>query len=276
VEDLSFTNLEHLAPGDTVLVSSSLDQDINGKFTVEFDGVLKLPYHVHISALNMTLGQLKAAITAAYQPYYQTPPQIDLSLIEHKRWVELHGLVAKPNRILVSVDASLDQLIAEAGGILPQSSARFAKIELAQESRILSLEEYFNTGDHSLIPTWRGGEKITILRDHPEQMIHILGEVRNPGDVAYKPGANFLYYFTKVGGPTQFANLSQIELFQKASDPKRSYQFSVSDITDHPRLQAGDLLIFRPVGPSTFDRIIQILTTFGAVAAATAALVIIL
>lgn len=265
-----------VSPGDWITVSQAVDSKLNGKFNVEFDGALKLPYDVTLAVQGLTLSEVRGAIHRAFQRYYQTPLSLDISVGERKRWIEVGGLVTHPGRMLIRKDANLDEVIAAAGGIQTDHTARFVKIESESQVQVISLDDFYGRGDDSGVPDWRGGERVTILRESPEPPVHLLGEVRSPGDVQFKPGADFLYYLNQVQGPTQYANLNKIELIRTRDPQRPSVEFVANAIHQFPTIERGDVLLVHAEKPSFFDRAVQALTALGSMAATIAALVIIL
>jgi len=62
-----------------------------------------------------------------------------------------------------------------------------------------------------------------------EIIVHVWGEVRQPGEKRVPDGTNILELISKAGGPTEYSNLSKVMLFtnQKlysATQEKASYQ----------------------------------------------------
>ena len=265
-----------VSPGDWIMISQTFDKALTGKFQVQFDGTVQLPYDKTLLIQGLSLDELRALLQRTYQSYYQTPLTLEVSLGERKRWIEIGGLVNHPTRILVRKDEALDQIISAAGGLHSDASAKFAKIESENQTQLVNLEDYFDRGDDTGIPDWHGGEKITLLRESPEPPIHLLGEVRRPGDIPYKSGADFLYYLNKALGPTQFADLKQIQLIKNQGSDSQSIRF---EATDHPNsqiIEKGDILLVPADKPGIFDRVIQILAGIGGLSATVAALILIL
>ncbi len=272
---------EPISPGDWIHFTQSFDPQLTGKFNVEWDGFMHLPYDVTLPVQGLTEEELRTTLERTYQPYYKKPIRFEIALGERKRWVEVGGLVLHPGKILVQRDANLDQLIAAAGGIHPESAAKFAQIQSDTQTQIISLDDYFDRGDESGVPDWRGGERVTFMRESPNPPIHLLGEIRRPGDIPFKPGAGFIYYLNKGLGPTQFANLNQVELIKASGPYSTSIHFDASQGPEalSPTkftIDQGDTLIIHPEKPGFFDRTTQILAALGGLTATLAALIIIL
>jgi polysaccharide export outer membrane protein len=85
-----------------------------------------------------------------------------------------------------------------------------------------------------------------------EMMVHILGEVRNPGEYQVVDGTSVLELLSKAGGPTEFSQLGNITLTRALgaanSEPRVvsvniSQYLSSSQPVGIPALQPGDVVM---------------------------------
>ena len=106
-----------IAPGFEIKVTNLEDENLNGKYRVDFDGVVKLPYDVRIQTTGLTKAKLQERVAAAYRGFYKSDPGIEVRIVEKKYWVEVRGLVDKPGKYLVRQKTSLDELIGMADGL---------------------------------------------------------------------------------------------------------------------------------------------------------------
>ena len=125
-------NTDELAPGYQIEIKCLEDQVVNGIFTIQADGVLKLPYEVKIDTSGLKLSSLKSELVNSYKKYL-TNPKIDVSIFKKEYYVDVRGLVQKPGQYLVKEDSSLDFLISQAGGLLAgtekNAAAEYVKID---------------------------------------------------------------------------------------------------------------------------------------------------
>ena len=122
---------------------------------------------------------------------------------------------------------------------------------------------------------WVGGESIFFrplegrsqFRDaeRDARSIQMLGEVRKPGLVLFKPGMDFLYYLSQSEGPTAAADLEHIDIVRGAVPNAESIQVKWSETNQLPQLQAGDMVVDRSKEPTPLERSMPIITGLSSV-----------
>lgn len=242
---------QELAPGFQLSLSNLEDQALNGKYRIDFDGRVRLPYDVTLKAAGKTLPEFQKAVNKAYQRYFRGSPSVSVAVAERKYWVEVRGLVERPGRLLVRGDASIDELIGAAGGMLKTAPAKYVKIDQPGSSVTIKLADYYGGADQGLVPPWYGGDVVSLLGElagpaggtgSDSTHVQILGEVRNPGEYAYRRDADFYYYLAKAGGPTNTADLDRIEVVRGPPGDRRATSFELKP-RKVPPLSGGDLII---------------------------------
>src|SRR6185503_13851735 len=97
---------------------------------------------------------------------------------------------------------SLDQVIAQAGGLEREADPRYAKIQKGEKSLLIDLDQYRNRGEGGRqIAGWFGGETIFFQKEMGDPgeggrlsnsayrlPIYMLGEVRKPGEYPVRAG----------------------------------------------------------------------------------------
>jgi protein involved in polysaccharide export with SLBB domain len=245
-----------IAPGFLLTMNSLTDSKLNGDFRVDFEGGLQLPYDLTVNTTGVTLSQLKKKLAVLYHPYFKTTLDIDLHLKERRYWVDVRGLVQKPGRYLVEPNASLEQVIGQAGGTDKDNSPQFARIQKGQKLFILDMNQYYGAGeDQPQILGWLGGELVFLQKEYvgssgdrtpasPYRLpIYMLGEVRKPGEYPLKPGSDFVDTLTQANGFTEQADLDHIEIIRRNNGRKRVYEFSWNQIQRAPTPVQGDIFL---------------------------------
>jgi protein involved in polysaccharide export with SLBB domain len=74
-----------------------------------------------------------------------------------------------------------------------------------------------------------------------QQLVTVGGEVRQPGEVAFRPGVNLLAVISKSGGPTEYANLRKLKLIRGKTE--RIIDFRKITAENNLVLQPGDQII---------------------------------
>lgn len=266
-----------IAPGYLVEVSSNQDQNINGEFRISEQGILDLPYAVKVDTSNSSIAELRSLIRDSYRTYFRGSPDIEVKIKERKVWVRAQGLVNKPGTYLVEPEAGLDEVISQADGLKTSSDGisapRFAKINAYGNEVVIRLADFY-AGNSSVVSHWRGGESIFFQSDlqkgaaqvaFDSKYVHVLGQVRAPGEYAFKDNATFLHYLVQAGGPTDRANTNNILLVStKSQDGKfETTKLSLSNLEEVQSLKGGDVLFVQADNRSDLERDAGVLGGFG-------------
>lgn len=253
-----------VAPGYELGLSSLEDENLRGKFRVEFDGTLKLPYNVTIQTDGMTLDALRSEVNRDYAKFFKTAPDAKVSVIEQKYWIDVRGLVEKPGQFLVTSGASLDEALADAGGLQKNATARYVRIQQGDGAVTIKLSDYYAGSATDQLPKWQGGDIVFFQSDRDaanttdeDAYLQFLGEVRSPGEYRYVKDADIYYYLSKAGGPTDKADLDQIEVIRARNRPPRSSaMYELSDQKSYPEFRPGDIVILHADKQSTTERVV--------------------
>jgi protein involved in polysaccharide export with SLBB domain len=245
---------KELAPGYLLRIRSVDDKDLNGEFRIDFDGSVTLPYGVRVDTTGMTLTDLQSRLIGEYRQYFKTTPSLDISVGEKRYWVDVRGLVQNAGKYLVSEKSSLDEIIAKAGALRTGEGqqAEFVKIEQLGVNATLKLSDYYRGLADEIIPQWQGGEIIFFQSEGiagvpvspiAEGTIQLLGQVTVPGEYRVKPGADFLYYMVKAGGPTDRADTDKIEIIRIVDGKRTNIEFELEDVRNLPQIESGDVVL---------------------------------
>jgi protein involved in polysaccharide export with SLBB domain len=266
-----------LAPGYLIAIRSSQDQNLNGTFRINSDGELQLPYKVEIDTSQMDFEKLKQTLENTYRPYFKGAPNLGVSVAQKRYWVIANGLVEKPGEILVKRDASLDEIISQAGGLGDEMDNGFIRVRQKDQTIWINLGDYFRYGKSDQVPLWTGGDQLFFQKEGPRAMeinskgqtkgVSVLGEVKTPGDSTFLPGADFYYYLAKMGGPTPVANLDNVELVRAVdagTTTKKEIIYSGS-AANMPLIQEGDMVIINHDKPTMLERVLTALANAASV-----------
>lgn len=273
--------VDRVASGFLFKLSNLEDKELNGQFRVNFEGELILPYKVVIHAAGLSLAQLQEEVAKAYRPYFKNSTPNRLELIERSYWIEVRGLAVKPGKVLMKQGSNLDEVIAKSGGLSKDMSAKFVKVSATSGSKLYDLDRYYRTGEPSKLPAWEGGEVVFFQAEDSSvngsavnldrNSVRILGEVRKPGELTYRAGADFLYYFSEAGGPTAGTDSQKIQLFRAETGNRTFEEFSLDQKNGiFPPIRKGDTLVIHAVHPSIFERNIQAASGIAAIVSAAA------
>lgn len=278
-----------LSPGFLIQLSSPKDQKLNGSFRIQSDHALDLPYDVTIDTEGLNLAKLRVQLTERYNPYFKSSPALLVTIKQRRYYVEVAGGVAKPGTHLVKKDATLDDLISLSGGLTERVSAGFARIDQSGGITYVDLHDYFRGVGTDEIPAWKGGDRVTFQKERPEgdsaemvgkgslyrfRSVQVLGEVRNPGEITYRRGADAYYYLVRSGGTTSSSDLDRVELVRLNPKTKERETVALGAIGYMPAPKEGDLVIFHPYRVSKFEKALGFFVSIATIVSTVALLVI--
>jgi protein involved in polysaccharide export with SLBB domain len=191
-----------------------------------------------------------------------------VKVVDKKFAVDVRGLVKKPGQFLMKSSASLDEIIAEAGGLQeasPQNPmARYARIKQGAGSTLVNISDYY-AGGEVVNPKWQGGEIVFFQTEAGvpmnaagnENYLQMLGEVKVAGQYQYRENADLLDYIVRAGGPNDRADLDNIQIIREEAGQKISMVAEIESVEDRnqiPRLKGGDIVIVHAQNPTSFDK----------------------
>lgn len=271
-----FRDPAEVAPGSEVEIRSAIDPKINGKYQVSFDNRLLLPYDVVITTNGLTTEQLQTALNKEYRRFY-TKPDLRVTVSNAKRFLDVQGLVKKPGHYLVRENASLDEVISAAEGLLAgvdqRPRAQYARIEQLGISATVRLQDYYS-GNTGLVPQWQGGEVIFFQSEGGAATnvtggyVQMLGQVKSPGEYPYDHESDFVQYLIRAGGPTELADLTNITLFRERNSTRQKLTFNMDEVDAIPAINAGDTVMIYADNPSKVEKQSRVLGGFATVISA--------
>ena len=276
-----------VSPGFLFELTNQADPALNGKFRVDFEGDLDLPYHVRVKTKNQTLDEVIQAVKAAFLPFLKSSQEFQVQLIQKRYWLEVRGLVKNPGRQLARRTTSLEELFAKAGGLLPKSEEGFISLVSPHPSttphQIISMKDYFSNPMGGTPIEWQGGEIILVQLDSllsqshvslERPIVDVMGEVRSPGEIRFKEGDDLLYYIKKAGGPTQYSDLDHIDIIRDVNHTQQKTTYSLSSLNPFPAIQSKDLILIYPRKPEAFSQTMQIVGGFAGILSSIAVLIL--
>lgn len=226
--------------GNLFALSHPRDDELAGKYRVDYLGRLHLPYGVKVVAAGKTFVEVVREIKSAYRLFYQRPQQVKVSLIRKDQWLEIEGLVSYPGWYLADESLGIGAILHLAGGPLPRG--RYLSVESGEQSFLVDLERYWQTGVSAEVKWFGGGRFFVSERAPSAKTVHgvtVSGAVLNPRVIILAPGMTVTEVLREVGGFTPQADLDQIFLLRDIDGEVIRHRVGESSTVD---LQAGDIL----------------------------------
>ena len=277
-----------IEPGFKIHLTCPDDAKINGDFRVSWDGEVSLPYQVSVKASGLKVKSLQAKLEKTYRQYFKGQPRIHVSIKQKRYAIKVVGVVKNPGIYLLKEHTTVDEALAMAQVRTEDVSTGFVRVGSGNHGKWISMDDYMKGGPARDLPSWKGGEQLLFQLERPEgdaksatseevamspseRKIEVLGEVKNPGAASFQRHADGYYYLIQRGGPTQFSDLTQVEVVRKDPLTNEHKQISLGDLKDVRDIHESDVIIFHPDRPTSVERG---LTTAGIVAGILSAIVL--
>ncbi|HET8701714.1 MAG TPA: polysaccharide biosynthesis/export family protein, partial [Nitrococcus sp.] len=257
-------------------------------YVVRADGTIFYPYVGRVLVAGKTTEEIRVQLTRLLAPYIKKP-QLDVNVVGfHSKKFQLAGAITKPGLYpITNIPLTVSQAIAQAGGVLhqqPGSVARGAVIprDLADLSHVLlirngkrqelNLYAFYQHGDQSQDRLIQPGDIIEVP-DNSFNQVHLLGELRDPGNYPMNGGElNLAQALGDAGGvDLTTADTSRIFVFRGAPGGPQVFWLDSGSpdallLATRFQLQAQDVVYVSTSDLSRFNRIVsQILPTVQAI-----------
>ncbi len=263
-----------MAPGFLFSLSHPSDERLTGRFRIDHEGQLLLPYNVKIKATGLTFPQLRDKVIRGFESFFQTGAQdTRFRLVEKKYFVEVRGLVKKSGRYLVDRNESIDKVISKAGGIDGDMKKDFFSVSLKQMNRsyAISLNQYYENNVAAKPFTWTGQDTlfINLLSDGGNgdtvATITVLGGVQAPGKVLFQDNASLFYYLSKSGGVIPNLSYQEAYIIRTTGTGLQKIHFDITKVETIPTIKPHDVILLNGEKRTATDKFFERLTQIAAV-----------
>jgi polysaccharide export outer membrane protein len=171
-------------------------------FIVRGDGTIFYPYVGSVQVAGETTEQIRRQLAKALKPYVKNP-QVDVKVVGfNSKKYQLAGAVAKPGLYpITNVPLTIAQVIAQAGSVvraepngnsknvIPRSLADLSHVILVRNGKrtTLNLRAFYLHADQTQNRLIQPGDIIEVP-DNANEQVHLIGEVRDPGNYPMNQG----------------------------------------------------------------------------------------
>ena len=227
---------------------------------VSAQGIIDVPFIGTMSAKGLTLNELEKQIAEPLAKDYFVDPKVNVRVKEyHSLHYYVSGAVRGPGLYEMATEASLLELIAKAGGVLPGSG------NLAYIMRIppgatnggngepikVDLQRLLEEGDLTANVLLKPGDVVHIpleksLGSDESKKVYLEGEVQKPGVYDYRPGMTAMNACIIAGGFAQFAAPNRTRIIRQKGDEVEIIKINLNDVREGKipdvELRPGDRL----------------------------------
>src|SRR5262245_9110363 len=169
-----------LRAGDLARVTVFGSPELSAELRISQTGSITCPLIGPVQVAGKSSGEVEKLLAQKYvDGGFLKQPQIAVLVVEYEsQKVSVLGLVAKPGQYALRANGNIMDMLAEAGGFVPQTAADEATLLRADGSKeAIDLDALFR-GDQRQNITVLGGDRLYVPR---AEQFYIYGQVQKPG-----------------------------------------------------------------------------------------------
>jgi len=235
---------------DVIAISVLDNRDLDAVVGVAPGGKIALPLIGEVQAAGLTAAELTKQLTAEYAKKVKSP-QVTVTMREVNSYrFYFVGRVAKPGMYTSRSEVTLLQAISMAGGILDGVDLSQAYVARGTQRVPVDFVRLMRQGDLTQNITLNPDDTI-VLPDNPQHVIYVMGEVKQPGMLAFVKERNWTATkaVAAVGGFTQYAGKARSYIIREDGGKKLTIPIDFNDLMKNPEagkdipLSPGDILV---------------------------------
>jgi len=230
-------------PEDVLTISVYGHPDLARDVMELADGQFSFPIVGRVTASGLTPDVIAARIARGLAREV-ADPQVTVSVKQPAmRRVYASGLVGKAGSYDLKPGWRVSHLIAEAGGLTGKPELARAVIVRGSETIEVDPVAVMDGRDREADPLLQSGDLLQVQAD--TSLVHIVGQVKNPGDFQVKSALGVLEAVAMAGGTSENAALTRAQIIRGSQVMKVDlYALLVEGKTEgNVALQAGDTLV---------------------------------
>lgn len=255
-----------LGPGDVLQISLPGETTLNKTFQLDRLGRIELPEIGEIVVSGRDVETLEGDLRDRFSEVFRGLEQFEVTLKERRKLITVLGYVNTPGLVDLPGDATVQQAVAAAGGLVP--GAQLDRFQLrrgegaAEKTEVFDFKKYLDTGDDSLVPALHSLDTVFVPASpltgnvqvefdartlteggdaaEGKTAVKIFGEVRSPGAYGYADGQTVVDLIMRAGGVTRYASVEQIRVIN--NDEPEVFNLKAY-------LDSGDVSQLPAVGP---------------------------
>jgi len=237
----------------TVIIYAGGEEQQKVDLTVSAQGTINAPFIGPVRVKGLSIRQLELAITEPLARDYFVNPQVNIRVKEyHSLHYYISGAVKSPGMYEVSSNTSLMELLAKAGGVLPERGnvayilresveliEQKEKIEnfiLAKDPIKIDLKKLLDLGDMSFNVMLKPGDVVYIplekTLDLAESKIYVEGEVKKPGVYNFQVGLTAMNACIMAGGFDKFAAPNRTKIIRKNKENQEIIKINLDEVRE--------------------------------------------
>jgi protein involved in polysaccharide export with SLBB domain len=231
--------LTPLRPGDVVQVNFPGESEFNKLTSINRRGEIEIPEAGAVKISGLSLKDADDLVREKLRRAFKDTSRVTLVIKERKLLITVLGFVRKPGTYELPVDANVQTILTEAGGV--SRGAQLDKFHIRRGKEIIAFDykTYMDTGNLELLPILQPLDVVFVPSSpltgnvetefDPRMLqpaasgesaedrttIKVFGEVNTPTVFTYKAGVDFLDVLMRAGGVTRYGMPEQIRIINR-------------------------------------------------------------
>jgi polysaccharide export outer membrane protein len=233
----------------TIYAGGEKQQEV--ELTVSAPGEINVPFIGALKAEGLTLSQLEATVAKPLARDYFVDPRVNISMKEyHSLQYYISGAVKEPGLFEMRSRSTLLEVIAKAGGVLPErgnvayilrdsteqvvEGEDVAELISNREPLKVDLKSLLDLGNMRHNLTLQSGDVVYIplqtAQNLGESKVYVEGEVKEPGVYDYRPGLTAMNACIMAGGFDKFAAPNRTRIIRADDEEKVIIKVNLNDV----------------------------------------------
>ena len=235
----------------TIHAGGEKQQEVD--LTVSGQGMINAPFIGAVKAEGLAVSQLEKLIFEPLARDYFVDPEVNINIKEyHSLQYYISGAVKAPGMFETTSEASLMELIAKAGGVMPErgnvayilqgstgiitEGEDIENLLTSREPVKVDLKNLLDKGDMSHNPILKSGDVVYIplekALNQADSKIYVEGEVEAPGVYDFQPGLTALNACIMAGGFGKFAAPKRARIIRKTEEGQDIININLEDVKE--------------------------------------------
>jgi len=237
----------------TLIIYAGGEEQQKVDLTVSAQGTINAPFIGPINVKGMSIRQLESTITGPLAKNYFVNPQVNIRVKEyHSLHYYISGAVKSPGMYEMSSETSLMELLAKAGGVLPergnvvyvlreslekiQEGEKIEDFLLQKDPIKIDLKRLLDLGDMSYNIVLQPGDVIYIPLEKTlnlaESKIYVEGEVKKPGVYDFQVGLTAMNACIMAGGFDKFAAPNRTKIIRRNKENQEIIKINLDNVRE--------------------------------------------
>ncbi|MCB9780215.1 MAG: polysaccharide biosynthesis/export family protein [Alphaproteobacteria bacterium] len=196
-----------VGPRDVLDISVYGEEGLTGEVPVDDQGAIELPLLGSVHVGGLTTPEVASLLRGKLAAGFLVEPQVTVRIEAYgSQPIQVLGAVQKPGTYIVRGEARVLDMLSQAGGVSGDgvNEVRITRADAAGEVMVVPYLPLVARGEGNVRVA--GGDVVFV----PESLVYVMGEVGQPGSVAWREGLTVSRCIAASGGALSGANLGRV------------------------------------------------------------------